>query len=78
MRYATPAALASISFGTGSAVGSGAVSDGFEPLRTRLGIAYEDDCLELGVTWRRDFEQSGDARKGNTFQIHVAFKNLGF
>jgi LPS-assembly protein len=54
------------------------ISDGFEPLRTRLGVAYEDDCLELGVTWRRDFEQSGDARKGNTFQVHVAFKNLGF
>jgi LPS-assembly protein len=53
-------------------------SDGFDPLRTRLGIAYADDCLELGVTWRRDFVESGDARKGNTFQIHVAFKNLGF
>jgi LPS-assembly protein len=53
-------------------------SDGFEPLRTRFGVAYADDCLELGVTWRRDFVESGDARKGNTFQIHVAFKNLGF
>jgi LPS-assembly protein len=54
------------------------VSDGFEPLRTRLGLAYADDCLELGVTWRRDFVESGDARKGNTFQFHISFKNLGF
>jgi LPS-assembly protein len=54
------------------------VSDGFEPLRTRVGIAYSDDCLELGLTWRRDYVASGDARKGNTFQVHIAFKNLGF
>ncbi|WP_423142248.1 LPS-assembly protein LptD [Parablastomonas sp. CN1-191] len=53
-------------------------SDGFQPLRTRLGVAYEDDCLELGVTWRRDYVATGDARRGNTFQIHFALKNLGF
>ncbi len=53
-------------------------SDGFEPLRTRLGVAYADDCLELGFTWRRDYVASGDARKGNTFQVHIALKNLGF
>ena len=53
-------------------------ADGFEPLRTRLGIAYADDCLELGFTWRRDFVESGDARKGNTFQVHIALRNLGF
>ena len=32
------------------------LADGFEPVRHRLGIAYEDECLELGVTWRRDYE----------------------
>jgi LPS-assembly protein len=53
-------------------------SNGFQPLRTRLGIAYSDDCIELGVTWRRDYVASGDARKGNTFQLHIALKNLGF
>ena len=36
-------------------------SDGFDPIRTRLGVAYQDDCLELGVTWRRDYITSGDA-----------------
>jgi LPS-assembly protein len=52
--------------------------DGFQPLRTRFGVAYEDDCLEIDVTWRRDFVATGDAEKGNTFQIHLAVKNLGF
>ena len=27
-------------------------SDGFEQIRHRLGIAYEDDCLTIGFTWR--------------------------
>lgn len=53
------------------------LSDGFEPVRHRLGIAYEDDCVELGVTWKRDYEATGDARQGNTFLLRLAFKNLG-
>ncbi len=53
-------------------------SDGFQPLRTRLGAAYQDDCLELAVTWRRDYVATGDARRGNSFQIYFAFRNLGF
>lgn len=53
-------------------------SDGFQPLRTRLGVAYQDDCLELALTWRRDYVATGDASKGNSFQIHFAFRNLGF
>ncbi len=53
-------------------------SDGFEPLRTRLGIAYHDDCLEFGFTWRRDYAESGDAERGNTFQVHFALRNIGF
>ena len=54
------------------------ISTGFEPLRTRLGVAYQDDCLELGFTWRRDYFTTGDARKGNTFELHLALRNLGF
>jgi LPS-assembly protein len=53
-------------------------ADGFQPLRTRLGLAYDDNCLELGLTWRRDFVATGDARKGNTVQFYFALKNLGF
>lgn len=52
--------------------------DGFEPIRTRLGIAYSDDCIEFGATWRRDFIDAGDARRGNTFQLFFALRNLGF
>lgn len=52
-------------------------SDGFEPLRSRIGAAYQDDCLEFGVTWKRDYIATGDAKKGNTFLIYFALKNLG-
>ncbi|MDB5725536.1 MAG: organic solvent tolerance protein, partial [Novosphingobium sp.] len=27
-------------------------SDGFQALRTRLGAAYQDDCMEIAFTWR--------------------------
>ena len=53
-------------------------SDGFDPLRTRLGVAYSDDCLEFGMTWRRDYVRIADARLGNTFQVFFSLKNLGF
>jgi LPS-assembly protein len=53
-------------------------SNGFQPLRTRFGAAYQDDCLEIAVTWRRDYVTTGDARKGNTFQIYFALRNIGF
>jgi len=55
-----------------------AVTRGFEPLRTRLGVAYQDDCLELGLTWRRDFVTNGDAKKGDIFEVRFALRNLGF
>ncbi|WP_150290768.1 LPS-assembly protein LptD [Sphingobium estronivorans] len=53
------------------------VADGYQPVRHRLGIAYEDDCLTLGLTWRRDYQVLGDARKGNSFQLRLAFRNIG-
>ena len=53
------------------------LSDGFSPVRTRLGVAYEDDCLKLGFTWRRDFDATGDARRGNSYQLELSFRNLG-
>jgi LPS-assembly protein len=52
-------------------------ADGFAPIRHRLGILYDDDCIELGLTWRRDYETSGDASRGNSFLIRVALRNLG-
>lgn len=53
-------------------------SDGFDPVRTRLGVAYQDDSLELGLTWRRDYTDAGDAQRGNTFLIYFSLRNLGF
>jgi LPS-assembly protein len=52
-------------------------SDGYQPIRHRLGILYDDDCIELGVTWRREYDAIGDARRGNTFLLRLALKNLG-
>ena len=46
-------------------------------VRHRIGISYDDDCLEIGVTWRRDYERTVDIDRGNTFQFRVALKNLG-
>lgn len=53
-------------------------SDGFEPIRHRLGVAYDDDCLSISLTWRRDYIDTGDAKRGNSFAFRVAFRNLGF
>ena len=53
------------------------VANGYQPVRHRLGVTYEDDCLTLGLTWRRDYQVLGDARKGNSFQLRLAFRNIG-
>lgn len=53
------------------------LADGWQPVRHRLGIQYSDECLELGLTWRRDYEQIGSFRKGSTFALHLALKGLG-
>ena len=54
-----------------------ATGNGFQPVRDRLGIQYEDDCLRLGLTWRRDYDLLGATRKGNTFSLQIALKGLG-
>lgn len=53
------------------------LGNGFEPVRHRLGIAYQNDCVDIGLTWRRDYQATGDARKNNTFMLRLAFRNLG-
>lgn len=52
-------------------------ANGFDPVRHRIGFAYEDDCLRLGITWKRDYQDTGDARRGDSFLLTLAFKNLG-
>ncbi|MDF0488757.1 LPS assembly protein LptD [Sphingomonas sp. H39-1-10] len=53
------------------------LADGFSPVRHRLGFQYEDDCLRLGLTWKRDYQNTGDAQRGNSYLLTLAFKNLG-
>ncbi|MDB5706540.1 MAG: organic solvent tolerance protein [Sphingomonas bacterium] len=53
------------------------LADGFDPVRHRLGVQYEDDCLRLGLTWRRSYQDTGDAKAGNSFLLSLSFKNLG-
>ncbi len=52
-------------------------ADGFDPVRHRIGIAYDDECFEFGITWRRDYESTGDVERGDTFLIRVALRNIG-
>lgn len=51
--------------------------DGYTPVRHRLGVSYQDDCLELSFTWQREYQSFGDARRGNSFLVRLAFRNLG-
>ncbi len=53
------------------------VNNGFSPIRHRLGIAYDNDCLNFSFTWKRDYDTSGDAQRGNSFIIRLSFRNLG-
>ena len=53
------------------------LADGFEPARHRIGILYEDDSIELGASWKRDYERIGDFRTGSTFSIQFSLKGLG-
>ncbi len=52
-------------------------ADGFEPVRHRIGVAYDDGCLSLGVTWRYDYDDTGDDQRGSTFLFRLALRNLG-
>lgn len=53
------------------------LANGYQPVRHRVGIAYTDDCLDLGFTWRRDYDSSGDSQRGNSFLLRLAFRGLG-
>jgi LPS-assembly protein len=52
-------------------------ADGWEPVRDRLGIQYEDDCIQVGLTWKRDYERIGTFRAGNSIGVHLALKGIG-
>jgi LPS-assembly protein len=52
------------------------VSDGLQAVRRRIGIGYDDECISLGVNWRREYDVTGNA-SGNSFGLRFAIKTLG-
>ena len=62
---------------TGKAEDPLSLADGYEPVRHRLGITYEDECLELGLSWKRDYERVGEFKKGSTIALRFALKGIG-
>ncbi len=54
-----------------------AAGNGYQPIRHRIGVGYEDDCFRFGVSWLRDYVTNGEFRAGSSFLFYVAFKNLG-
>ena len=62
---------------TGKAEDPLSLADGYEPVRHRLGITYEDECLELGLSWKRDYERLGEFKKGSTLALRFALKGIG-
>ena len=53
------------------------LANGYQPVRHRIGIAYTDECLDIGLTWRRDYQTSGDARRGDSYLVRLVFRGLG-
>lgn len=51
--------------------------DGFEPVRQRAGISYSDECLDISFVWRRNYNTVGDAKATDSYQLRLAFRNLG-
>lgn len=52
-------------------------NDGFQPIRHRLGVSYTDECFEFGISWKRNYVDNPNSRKGNTFLFTLALRNLG-
>ncbi len=53
------------------------LADGFEPVRHRFGISYEDECLEVGLSYRRDYERIGELDASSKVQLQFSLKGLG-
>ena len=52
-------------------------NDGWQPIRARLGVSYTDECFNFGVTWKRNYIDNPNARRGNTILFTLALRNLG-
>jgi len=59
----------------------GALRDGIDEgsgnIRHSLGVAYTNECIELGVTWRETFTRDRDVEPGTSILFQIKLKNLG-
>lgn len=53
------------------------INDGFQPIRTRVGFIYADECFDFRFTWRRNYVDNVNAREGSSFSFSFRLKNLG-
>lgn len=60
---------------TGSAIED--LTSGREPIRHRIGLVYEDECFVFGVTYRKNFTEDRDFRRGTTFLFNISLKTFG-
>lgn len=54
-----------------------ALGDGFDPIRHRVGLQYEDECFSFSISWRKRFTEDRDFRRGTTVFVSFSLKNLG-
>jgi LPS-assembly protein len=52
-------------------------NDGFQPIRSRAGFVYQDECFDFRFTWRRNYVNNLNAPEGNAFSFTLRLKNLG-
>ncbi len=50
--------------------------NGFQPVRRRLGLAYDDECISIGVTWKREYDTTGNS-SGDNFKLRFSIRTLG-
>jgi LPS-assembly protein len=53
------------------------VGNNFSPLRNSIGATYEDECFTFGLTWRKNYTEDRDFRRGTTLLFNIALKTLG-
>jgi LPS-assembly protein len=53
------------------------LSAGFSPVRNSIGAVYEDECFTFGLTWRKNYTEDRDFRRGSTVLFNIALKSLG-
>ncbi len=53
------------------------VGNNFSPIRNSIGAIYEDECFTFGLTWRKNYTEDRDFRRGSTVLFNIALKTLG-